>query len=590
MNSSEPKSYVPQFSLRMLLALVVIVAAIGSLALAVSPRSSHVLAKAWIVAAIALPLVGVVRSRGGPFATAIGALLAAGCFCAWFVFQTQPAIKPGDKLILAWLVQAEFAGALAAAAAYGLPRGRFWSVAALAIVVRVAIMASAVKYARDTPRWLEPDSQSYRQPAVSLYLAGRFETGRKPEIMRTPGYPVFLSLAIPFDDGTATPIKVQILMGGMVTLLVYGVATQIFGARAGFWAAMVYALEPLSALYTCKILSETLFSLQLMLAAYGLVRWWPNASRFWLLTATLAMTAAVLTRPAGYGLPTVTVLGVLLLARWSRTPVGGRRLLHLALFWVLAMGMVGMWQLRNYLRAGTWRLSSISTINLYQWHAAAVEARVQGKPFEIVQQQFLAEPPQIDQAVPQGEDVEAQPPAGIGQAAPQGAEVEARPREGAVLAAYSKAAWKTLRAHPATFALVYAQGVLHTALDSGSGAVIGFYQWDSDDRPRPAAFFDHLVDAARHRPGRLAIHAITMASVLVFWPLVAAGLWPRKSDAPGGVVPGWWVWVFVLWAACLIAIAGGPVGYHRMRLPAVPLLAIAAGRGIERLVTKRRRN
>ena len=136
----------------------------------------------------------------------------------------------------------------------------------LAGVVRLFVPLGALVVHGNPQVFFQPDTDSYVQPAQSLVEHHRFATPRGPEMQRTPGYPLFLTLGVLADRIAAVTIAAQILLGTATVWLVALLARRVTVAGTGdasrpsIWAATAYALDPLSALYPSLLLTETLFT------------------------------------------------------------------------------------------------------------------------------------------------------------------------------------------------------------------------------------------------------------------------------------------------------------------------------------------
>ena len=130
----------------------------------------------------------------------------------------------------------------------------------VALAVRLAIPVSAYLHTHDTTIFLAPDTPSYVDPARQLIANGRFAASDgTPEIIPTPGYPMLLLLGLLLDRFRLVTITLQVLISCFTVYLVYRTADLLFETEgAALLAAALYALEPLSILYTSIFATETL--------------------------------------------------------------------------------------------------------------------------------------------------------------------------------------------------------------------------------------------------------------------------------------------------------------------------------------------
>ncbi|HVW37641.1 MAG TPA: hypothetical protein VHB99_10065, partial [Pirellulales bacterium] len=133
------------------------------------------------------------------------------------------------------------------------PRRRDWRIVGIvgvALVVRLAIAALGWGLTPGGPYVREPDSPGYIRAAEALVQTKSFGLPGKPEVIRTPGYPLLLTLGVWLGRLDAVTTVLQSVLGCLTAWFVYRISLLAFGrvdwALAG---ALVYACEPLAALY-----------------------------------------------------------------------------------------------------------------------------------------------------------------------------------------------------------------------------------------------------------------------------------------------------------------------------------------------------
>jgi 4-amino-4-deoxy-L-arabinose transferase-like glycosyltransferase len=170
----------------------------------------------------------------------------------------------------------------------------------LAFMLRSALALAVWLLLQDATAFYAKDTGSYLQPAIELATAGSFTTYGTPELFRTPGYPLLLSVAVWFGQVEIITIALQILLGCGTVYLVFRIANELFAdPRSATWSALSFSLEPLSLLSSNWLLSDALFTTLLAAALYCLIHFINNrnAIRLWL--AALLFAAAVYVRPIG---------------------------------------------------------------------------------------------------------------------------------------------------------------------------------------------------------------------------------------------------------------------------------------------------
>ena len=146
-----------------------------------------------------------------------------------------------------------------------------------------------------------PDTPSYVAPAESLLADGTFSRNGVPEIVRTPGYPLLLTIGLRFGHFEPLTVVLQIILSVASVALVYHLAWKLTASSTAALAASALAgLEPLSIIYTSFLMSETLFALLLLASLSLLLRYVRTSSALALVAAALMLAAATFVRPVSY--------------------------------------------------------------------------------------------------------------------------------------------------------------------------------------------------------------------------------------------------------------------------------------------------
>ena len=261
--------------------------------------------------------------------------------------------------------------------AWWTPRLREPVVAAAALRL---LLLSAALVLSGTGVIASGDTASYLEPGRNLLLQARFITGALPEIDRTPGYPLFLAL---FSlTGPATAALAQVLLSAFTVLLVWRLARAVFAEeRVALLAAWLFAFEPISIIYSVRLLPETLFLALLVLSLERMAVFLRDRSLWVLAQAGLGLAAATFVRPVSYYLPAALALGLfVVLARvpglppQRQRPVAGDPGLRWKAPAVLLLSVlpwIAAWQLRNQIETGFGGFSSIVARNLYFYQKLA---------------------------------------------------------------------------------------------------------------------------------------------------------------------------------------------------------------------------
>lgn len=323
----------------------------------------------------------------------------------------------------------------------------------VALVPRVALPLLAW----DAAAFRAPDTASYEQ------FGGN-------DIVRTPGYPLLLAVA----RTPAVTIALQVLLSLATVALVFRIEREAFGGRG--WAALFYAIEPLSIIYASKLVTETLFTATLVLSLWMLKRrWWVGAA--------LAMAASAYVRPVTLLLP--------LLLLWRRPHALG-----------VAFACTGAWVVRNAVVAGYLGFSAIGDHGLYYYHAAAVQARERGVPYYQQQKEWGYGEPILETPADHARRIRAE-------------------------------ATAILRAHPADAVAVHARGIVMTLADPGAVELLRMFGAYPEKGGLLGEITDRGIVAAIGRLGLLALGTNVAFGLawLALLVLVWRG-WPNRATAP----------------------------------------------------------
>lgn len=220
------------------------------------------------------------------------------------------------------------------------------------------------------------DTNSYRRSAIAV--TGRFADY---DGTRTPGYPSFLALFSPEQDGWEMRVWLaQMVLGVIITALMYYLGWQATGRnRVGVLMGLAYTLNFQQIFFECNLLTEALTTFFITLTIAGTAFWFCCLpQRLWALLGValaigLAAALAAITRPLFIFLP-VWILPFITLKRKNRIlsvdGYGGGRL-NLDLRFVLtaifpAILILGGWIAFIHNRYGNWSMTTMTGYHLIQ--------------------------------------------------------------------------------------------------------------------------------------------------------------------------------------------------------------------------------
>jgi 4-amino-4-deoxy-L-arabinose transferase-like glycosyltransferase len=227
------------------------------------------------------------------------------------------------------------------------------------------------------------DTQSYVEPAKALAHDGHLTlrpNDPTPIFVRTPGYPAFAAAILWVTDSVWSISPIQAALSVLSVVLTFVVARQVVGATGALVAAAIAALDPLQFASSGTLLTESLATLIMIAMVWAATRVFArDATRLRpgeVAVFGLLIAFATMVRPTTYYLP-LFVLVLFLAPVWRLSP--RRRVVLVAAFLGPIVVVVGGWQVRNHHEVDSWRMSGIEAINLYCYRGASVDARVWGR-------------------------------------------------------------------------------------------------------------------------------------------------------------------------------------------------------------------
>jgi 4-amino-4-deoxy-L-arabinose transferase-like glycosyltransferase len=201
--------------------------------------------------------------------------------------------------------------------------------AARAIIILVALVHAVFFIKYQSPDWPTQwtDQAGYTRLGLALASTGRFTRypdfpGFVPEVIRTPGYPVFVAAVNRAIGRGPLPVAAaQAIVFAAICLLVYAMARLVVSDRLAFAASLVTALYPPLPYFAALTLTEVFTTFLVTLGVYL----WLLALRggHGLLTAGAVLAWAALTRPSFQYLPVALAAAAWFVA--PRTAMARRR-------------------------------------------------------------------------------------------------------------------------------------------------------------------------------------------------------------------------------------------------------------------------
>jgi hypothetical protein len=404
-----------------------------------------------------------------------------------------------------------------------------------------------------------PDTGTYVVPAQELIAHHRVFANGAPEIVRTPGYPLLLIPGLLAGRLLPVTILLQVLLSCFTVYMVYRMARLLFDSeRIAILAATLYAIEPLSVLYTGLILTETLLTALAMLWLYFLVRYLSQPTLRDLLLSGIFLVASVYVRPIGYFLPVIVAFGLLSWMVLSNQQAKRRLLGHLAAFLIVSLGLTAVWQVRNGAETGYFGFSAIAPSDMYFYDAASVLAVQRGVSFYEMQQRlryldqrayFALHPEQRTWPIAQR------------------------------LQYMGRESREIMLGSPLTYTRIHLEGIARVMFDPGAIDFLKLF----DLYPKLGGLLGKAVDIGlprtigllfeKHRPVFWTsvlllplnlLYLLCACLVLFSWRLI------RRPQIIAAIAA----------ATYFVAISGGPIAVSRYHHPAMPIISAFAGYGL----------
>ena len=226
----------------------------------------------------------------------------------------------------------------------------FFSIIILALIIKLSLFAFA---AINAPQGkMLPDSHSYLKLSDMLASKGVFATQDENgtltyDTWRTPGYPLFLVIfhsliKIPLDG----IVFLQIVMTLLAAFITYKTALLI-EPKIAFLSAVIILFDPPITLFSLTILTEPLFLLLISIFMYLFTLYLKGKKTGYLILSAIVLAAATYVRPITYYLGFIIPFLIIYVKRREnfRKYIG-----HALIFVVVVYSLLGIWQVRNYVR------------------------------------------------------------------------------------------------------------------------------------------------------------------------------------------------------------------------------------------------
>ena len=202
----------------------------------------------------------------------------------------------------------------------------------------------------------------------------------EPDYFRTPLYPLFLALFENLNIGNSFIVFCQVILSTLICIYTYKLSKTISpNEKIALLAGLIMALDIPSIVFANFILTETLFSLLLVISIFHVSRFIKHESLKDTLYSAAFLGLATLCRPIAF--PVVFIVGVVLfLMTLHRAGYHRFSILFFLFFFTV---IISPWLIRNKLTFGEFFISHLGEHVLMNIHAGAIVAAQKGiSPYE----------------------------------------------------------------------------------------------------------------------------------------------------------------------------------------------------------------
>jgi len=222
------------------------------------------------------------------------------------------------------------------------------------------------------------DSPSYLDLSAAIRYQQTYHLqGQAEDLVRPPGYPLLLTI---FQSSQGPYLErvilVQLLLTSILSLLILLMFTKLGYPSAGLVAGWLIAISPNIVLWSLTIMSESLFTLLLVVSFVLLVGYLRTGLRSHLLLAGLAIGMATLTRPIGL---IVFILWIILLVtiQW-RLQTEKKSWAILGIFVIGGCIFILPWMLRNAVVHQQFTVSNVGEHTIESFNFAVIVSEAEG--------------------------------------------------------------------------------------------------------------------------------------------------------------------------------------------------------------------
>lgn len=408
---------------------------------------------------------------------------------------------------------------------------------------------------------LKADALGYHQLAKTIvnYHHFTYENGGRPDGLRTPLYPLFISCFYSlFGPIPWIVLLAQIVIDTFSCLLLYSIIRRLLNPTVGFCSALFYSLNPFFIFYCVTLFSDILFVFLCILAfnffIRSISRQFKNGNVNNISYSALFFGLATLARPIGIYLPLIITVFFLVNLRKQM-----KKAIKLAtVFIVVFLISLSPWLIRNVIVFSSFSLSTSGAWNLLLLNVTPMEMERRNQPRTLIENALSQE---VENLIIQD---------GL------------NPRElddFQVSRYFKKLAIQYIKKYPLSFCKHYALGIFHSFANLGTRGFAEMLQLRTNPNGLDIKAYNNVFDLIaqffkKKTPNEILIGLVIGFYLIISYFCFAIGLLIALKINNKTFL------LFSIMIAVYFILITGVAGLARFTLPAIPFYLSFVGLGI----------
>jgi hypothetical protein len=250
---------------------------------------------------------------------------------------------------------------------------------------------------------------------------------------------------------------------------------------------------------------------------------------------------------------------------WGYLKVQNKKklLVHTGAFLIISMGLISLWQIRNYLVAEYPKISSIPALTAYYYNAPAVLAVTKGTTFDEIQKQMRETDDKLKCQVDPQKRLCAQK----------------QIKQSDMYAEMQKQGLEILQKNRFVYLDLHLKGMLRVLFGPAGSDYAKLFKLDTSSHGiDKGAFVDDTLGTAKNiLQKNLPLFLTYLIPGLILFVYLLCGLVGLISEKALKNLP---LMGLVTLSAYFLTVSGGPMGQGRYRHPMMPIICVLAGYGL----------